>query len=517
MPSSVRLCELVATSKRISETGRRLEKVELLAGLLRKLAPEEIPVAVNYLSGNLRQGKIGVGYASLRGALPASNAAESSLTLLEVDQAFEQTAHISGPGSTGKRLDRLRQLLSRAVKEEMDFLFRLALGELRQGSLEGIMSEAIARAAGVPIGMVRRAIMVSGDLAEVGRRALEAGESGLSRFDVHLLQPLQPMLAQTAEDVSDAMALLGTAALEYKLDGARVQAHKAGSEVRVFTRQLNEVTAAVPELVHILGGLPAREIILDGEAIALRENGTPRPFQSTMRRFGRKLNVEQMREALPLTPFFFDCLYLDGESLIDCPAAERFSALQTIVPAEFLIPRTVTGDPAQAVIFARRALDAGHEGIMAKAVDAPYEAGGRGKSWLKVKPAHTLDLVVLAAEWGHGRRHGWLSNLHLGARDLVSGQFLMLGKTFKGLTDEMLAWQTRQLLELENSRDSWTVYVKPSLVVEVAFNEVQASPHYPAGLALRFARVKRYRADKRPEEADTIDTVRALYSLHADE
>ncbi len=433
----------------------------------------------------------------------------------DVDQAFERTAMVTGPGSTAKRLDCLRQLLNRAIKEEVDFLFRLVLAELRQGSLEGVMSEAIARAGEVPISLVRRALMVSGDLASVGRIAIEEGEAGLTRFDLRVLHPVQPMLAQTAEDVADAMTTLGIAALEYKLDGARVQAHKAGDEIRVFTRQLNEVTAAVPELVQILQRLPVRETILDGEALVLRENGTPRPFQETMRRFGRKLNVEQMRAAMPLVPFFFDCLYLDGDSLIDRAAGERFSALQTIVPAEFLIPRSVTGDRAQAEDFAKQALTAGHEGIMAKALDAPYEAGGRGKSWLKVKPAHTLDLVVLAAEWGHGRRHGWLSNLHLGARDPASGQFVMLGKTFKGLTDEMLAWQTQRLLELESSRDSWTVYVRPALVVEVAFNDIQASPHYPGALALRFARVKRYRADKEPEEADTIDSVRAIYALHA--
>ena len=513
----MQLHDLVVTSKRISETSRRLEKIAFLAEFLRRLPPEEISIAVSYLSGNLPQGRIGVGYASLRESLPASSAPEPTLTLTEVDEAFGRTAMITGPGSAALRLDSLRQLLSRAVKEEVDFLFRLVLGELRQGSLEGIMSEALAKAGKVPIGLVRRALMVSGDLAAVGRCVLEEGESGLARFDIRILQPVQPMLAQSAEDVADAMASLGTAALEYKLDGARVQAHKAGDEIRIFTRQLNEVTTAVPELIQILQEMPAREAILDGEALALRENGTPLPFQDTMRRFGRKLNVEQMRGALPLTPFFFDCLYLDGESLIDRAAGDRFSALQAIVPAGFLIPRIVTDDRSQAEDFARRALNAGHEGIMAKAIDAPYEAGGRGKSWLKIKPAHTLDLVVLAAEWGHGRRQGWLSNLHLGARDTASGQFVMLGKTFKGLTDEMLAWQTQKLLELESSRDSWTVYVRPALVVEVAFNDIQTSPHYPSGLALRFARVKRYRADKKPEEVDTIESVRAIYSLHADD
>jgi DNA ligase-1 len=353
--------------------------------------------------------------------------------------------------------------------------------------------------------------MVSGSLADVGAAALAEGEAGLDRFGIRIFGPVQPMLAQTAADAAEAMQQLGDAALEYKLDGARIQAHKSGSEVHIFSRALNEVTPAIPEVVEILLQAPGREMIVDGEAIALRPDGSPHPFQTTMRRFGRKLNVVEMRDRLPMTSFFFDCLYLDGETLIDRSTEERFAALREAMPAASLIPRIVTGSPERAGRFAMDALRAGHEGIMAKALDAPYEAGNRGKSWLKVKQAHTLDLVVLAAEWGHGRRRGWLSNLHLGARDPESGQFVMLGKTFKGMTDEMLEWQTRRLLELEASRDDWTVHVRPGLLVEVAFNDIQVSPHYPAGLALRFARVKRYRDDKTPEQADTIATVRAIH------
>jgi DNA ligase-1 len=373
------------------------------------------------------------------------------------------------------------------------------------------MAEAIAKAAEVPASTVRRALMFSGDLAEVAVAALSRGREGLARFSIQLFRPVQPMLAATAEDVAEAIERFQTTELEYKLDGARVQVHRAGDEVRVYTRGLNDVTAAVPELVEGALALPVREIILDGETLAFRGDGKPHPFQVTMRRFGRKLDVERLRQELPLDALYFDLLYLDGASLTDRPASERVEALARVLPAQLTIPRAVTGDPEEARAFLRRALAAGHEGIMAKDLDAPYEAGRRGQSWLKLKPAHTLDLVVLAAEWGSGRRRGWLSNLHLGARDPVGGGFVMLGKTFKGLTDELLEWQTRRLLELETARDDYTVFVKPELVVEIAFNDVQHSPHYPAGMALRFARVKRYRTDKRPEDADTIATVRQIF------
>jgi DNA ligase-1 len=323
------------------------------------------------------------------------------------------------------------------------------------------------------------------------------------------------MLAGSAESEAEALAELGEAALEWKLDGARVQIHKAGDEIHVYSRRLNDVTPAVPEIVDAARALPARELILEGEAIALRPDGTPHPFQTTMTRFGRRLEVERVRGTVPLTLFLFDLLYRDGISLMDEPLAWRSAALAETVPAALLVPRLVTGSADEARDFLAEALARGHEGLMAKALDSPYEAGRRGRRWLKVKPVRTLDLVVLAAEWGHGRRRGWLSNLHLGARDPESGGFVMLGKTFKGMTDEMLAWQTARLQELETSRDGHTVYVRPELVVEVAFNDLQASPQYPGGLALRFARVKGYRHDKAAADADTLATLREIWRRQA--
>ena len=506
----MRLSELVETSQRVAAAAGRLEKIDLLAGALRRIEPEEIGIGVAFLSGVLRQGRIGVGPAAI-GAAAATAAAESAtLSLREADALLGQVAAARGSGSARARERLLRELFGRATREEQPFLARLLYGELRQGALEGLMAEAVARAAELPADEIRRAVMVEGELGPVARAALTRGRAGLSAFQVRLLRPLQPMLASPAADLAEALETFGRAAFEYKLDGARIQVHRAGDEVRVFSRQLNEVSAALPELIEAARALPGRELILDGEAIALRPDGRPQPFQITMRRFGRKLEVESLRGALPLRCFFFDCLYLDGQSLIDRPAEERFAALEAATPGGLAIPRLVTAEPDAAAAFLRAALDAGHEGVMAKSLQAPYGAGSRGRDWLKLKPVHTLDLVILAAEWGHGRRRGWLSNLHLGARDPSSGQFVMLGKTFKGLTDAMLRWQTEKLLALETERDRATVYVRPELVVEVSFNDVQTSPHYPAGLALRFARVKRFRPDKRAAEADTVERVRAL-------
>jgi DNA ligase-1 len=507
----VHLHDVVDSSRRVAQTGARLEKVDLLATLLRRLQPEEVPVAVAFLTGELRQGRVGIGPAKVRAAFPDSAADEPSLSILEVEDALERIASVSGPGSAAAKARLLHELLARGTREEQDFLVRLVLGELRQGALEGVMVEAIAKAAKTPASIVRRALMFSGVLPEVAAAALFKGGDGLAGFSIQLFRPVQPMLAGTAEEVGEALDRFETAELEYKLDGARVQVHRAGDDVCVYTRQLNDVTAAVPELVERVRALPVREIILDGETLALREDGVPHPFQVTMSRFGRKLDVERLRQELPLAAFYFDLLYLDGASLTDLPARERVDALSKVLPPGLLIPRTSTSDLQDAQAFLQEALAAGHEGIMAKALDAPYEAGRRGKSWLKLKPAHTLDLVVLAAEWGSGRRRGWLSNLHLGARDPVGGGFVMLGKTFKGLRDQNLEWQTKRLQELEVSRDAYTVYVKPELVAEIAFDGVQASPRYPAGLTLRFARFKRYRLDKSAGEADTIDAVRAVY------
>jgi len=353
--------------------------------------------------------------------------------------------------------------------------------------------------------------MVSGDLGAVARAALTDGRHGLTRMAIRLFRPLKPMLAQTAEDIGQGLAQLGTAGFEYKLDGARIQVHREGGDVRVFTRYLNDVTAAVPEIVETVRELPISNVVLDGEALACHPDGRPRPFQVTMRRFGRKLDVERLRQSIPLQAFFFDCLYIADTAILDRPGEERIAALADILPEKLRVPRRITADPHEGEAFLEAALAVGHEGVMAKALDAPYEAGARGGAWLKIKPATTLDLVVLAAEWGHGRRTGWLSNLHLGARMPGTSQFVMLGKTFKGMTDEMLAWQTAELSKLAIARDRHTVYVEPKLVVEIAFNDTQACPHYPGGLALRFARVKRYRPDKRAEDADTIDSVRALH------
>ncbi len=504
--------EIVRCSRRVAETASRLEKIGQLAGCLRRLAPDEIKAGTAYLSGELRQGRIGAGPAVVSRALAESAAETVQLTLDEVDRTFERFARATGPGSAAERNKLLSGLFARATREEQQYLARLALGELRQGALAGIMTEAIARAAQVSADEVRRALMLVGDLATVAGAALAEGSAGLKRFSVRVLHPVLPMLAQTAEDVADAVERLERAAFEWKLDGARIQVHKAGLDVRVFTRNLNDVTVALPEVVEAVRSLSVRELILDGEALTFRPDGMPYPFQTTMRRFGRKLDVARMRETLPLAPFFFDCLYLEGESLIDRPERERFATLAAALPSGIVIPRLVTGDAVAAEEFLVAAVRNGHEGIMAKSLEACYESGRRGSSWLKIKPAMTLDLVALAAEWGHGRRRGWLSNLHLGARDPLSGTFIMLGKTFKGMTDEMLAWQTKKLLELEVGRDAWTVFVKPELVVEVAFNEIQSSPRYQGGLALRFARIRRYRPDKSPVEADTIDTVRALFA-----
>jgi DNA ligase-1 len=506
-----RLADLVATSQRVAGTSGRLAKVAALAGLLRRLAPDEIEIAVAYLCGELRQGRLGLGYAALREAQAHTRPRGDPLTLAEVDAALERLRATTGKGSAAQRSEQLGALFARANADERDLLARLIVGELRQGALEGVMLDAIAAAADLPPADVRRAAMVAGGLAPVAKAALTEGAAGLARFALRLLQPVQPMLATPAEDVAGALAALGTAALEWKLDGARVQVHKSGDEVRVFTRNLNEVTAAVPEVAEAVRPLAARELILDGETIALAPGGGPLPFQVTMRRFGRKLEVKRLRAELPLAVFFFDCLRRDAEDLADRPASERFAALADALPGGLVIPRIVTGEVAEGESFLAAALAAGHEGVMAKALDAPYEAGRRGAGWLKIKRAHTLDLVVLAAEWGSGRRYGWLSNLHLGARDPAAGGFVMLGKTFKGLSDATLEWQTAAFLARETRREGHVVHVRPEIVAEIAFNDLQASPHYPGGLALRFARLKRYRPDKSPAEADTIDTVRALY------
>ena len=502
------LDEIVRASADVAETSSRLRKIERLASCLALLRPDEAPIAVAYLSGSLPHGPIGVGWASLR-ELPAA-ARGPTLELVEVDTMFRRIGALAGAGSQGRRTRELRALFERATDREQRFLRGLLTGEIRQGALEGVMLDAVARAAGVSASEVRRAVMVAGEVRTVAAAALEGGRPGLDRFRLSVLRPLQPMLARSAEDLSAAFGRIRPAAVEWKLDGARIQVHRLEAEIRVFTRNLADVTERVPEIVERIAALPVRAAVFDGEAIALHPDGRPHPFQVTMGRFGSRLDLSRLREQVPLSCFVFDCLHLDGDDLIDRPASERSDALRQRLPEDLRVPRIATGDLEEAERFLEDTIARGHEGVMVKSLEAPYEAGRRGAGWLKVKRATTLDLVVLAAEWGHGRRRGWLSNLHLGARDPATGGFVMLGKTFKGMTDEMLAWQTERLQELETGRDGITVHVRPELVVEIAFDGVQASTRYPGGIALRFARVKGYRPDKSVGEADTIDAVRAL-------
>ncbi len=498
------LARVAETSEAVASTSARLGKIELLAGLVAELTPEEAPIAVAYLAGELPQGRIGVGWAALRD-LDAPPATEATVRLRDVDEAFDGIAATAGPGSQAAKTQALHDLFAAATEAEQQFLRQLLSGNLRQGALEGVMVEALARAGDIPAPTVRRAVMLSGDLGTVAAATVADGRAGLRRFGLTVFNPVKPMLAQTADDVAAAHVRLGAgeALWEWKLDGARVQVHRRGDEVRVFTRSLKDITGAVPDVVKAARSLPVRGVILDGEAIGLTGGGRPLPFQETMTRFGG--------EGGGLVTAFFDILHLDGDDLIDEPARARLPALDRAVPAPLRIPRLVTADPAAAEAFFAEALAAGHEGVMAKALDAPYEAGRRGAAWIKVKQAHTLDLVVIAVEWGSGRREGWLSNLHLGARDPAGGGFVMLGKTFKGMTDAMLEWQTQRFLELETRRRGHVVHVRPEQVVEIAFDGIQASSRYPGGMALRFARVKGYRHDKSAAEADTIDAVRAIF------
>jgi len=501
--------ELAEISDALAATRSRGEKIRILGSALRRLEPDERRTAVAWLCGAHPGGRLGVGYATIAELRNVTPAPRTALTIAETRARLDAIRTETGKGSSERRRRILAELFGRATRTEQDFLAKLLLGELRQGALEGLMADAIAFAAELDAADVRRAIMLAGDVAIVAEAALAEGRAGLTRFRLELYEPVKPMLASPIEDVDAALESLGEAALEYKLDGARVQIHKGAQGVRVFSRSGRDVTTSVPEIARLAGDLRAASAVVDGEVIALDTSGRPRPFQDTMQRFGRKRDVESLAEIVPLSLFAFDCLHADGEDLIDAPTEARVERLHALAPADAIVPRVVTASAEAGRRFLTEALDAGHEGVMAKALDAPYEAGRRGSAWLKIKVAHSLDLVVLAAEWGSGRRRGWLSNLHLGARDPTGG-FVMLGKTFKGLTDEMLAWQTERLEALAIAREGHVVHVRPELVVEIAFNELQTSRRYPGGLALRFARVLRYRPDKRAEEADTIDTVRAI-------
>jgi DNA ligase-1 len=619
----VLLSELVRTSDAVSLASGRRVKIDEIAGLLRRTSPGEVSVAVAFLSGELRQRQIGVGYAALGGLLriglpggsapgggaprggglslggpgpdgpsdggPGPDPAAGPLTLAETDSVFAAIGATTGPGSQAERRRLLEALFARATSAEQSFLTRLLAGELHQGALEGVMVEAVARAAGVPAGEVRRALLLGGSLPAVAEAAwsataaardgqteadqagpdestagavsggpddsaagaaaparpdestatatsggpddgaaraapadagAEAALAALRAFRLQVGRPLRPMLAASAPTVAAAFERVSPAAVEWKIDGIRIQVHRQGREVRVFTRTLDDITPRLPEITRAVLASPAETLVLDGEAIALDAAGRARPFQVTASRAGTQAAPGQETPDVPLTPFFFDLLHLDGRDLIDEPASVRQALMAEILPADLRVPRLMTGEVAVAEAFFADAVARGHEGVVVKSLDAPYAAGRRGSEWIKVKPRHTLDLVVLAAEWGHGRRRGWLSNLHLGARDPAGG-FVMLGKTFKGLTDEMLRWQTERFLDIaeppgqhpggDRTDARGVLRVRPEMVVEIAFDGVQASPRYPGGLALRFARVLRYRPDKQAADSDPIDAVRAIW------
>jgi len=512
---AVQLVDVATASADVGASSARLAKIARIAHLLKAAGDEADPklvhVVVAWLSGELPQRQIGVGWAALR-SLP-SPAAQPSLSVNEVDARLTEIGRVAGKGSQARRADLVAGLFAASTEQEQAFLRRLLGGELRQGALVGVMADAVAKAAGIPAAGVRRAAMLAGDLPAVAAAALTGDQAALEQFTLRVGRPVGPMLAQTATGVGDALERLGgTAIFEAKLDGARVQIHRFGDAVSIYTRSLDDVTERLPEVVEATLALPVGDLIADAEAIALRPDGRPHRFQVTASRFGRSVDIAAARLSQPLSVFVFDLLHLDGVDLLDQPTSERVATMDAIVPKAHRVDRLTTSDAAAAQQFLDVTLGAGHEGVMAKSLTAPYEAGRRGAGWLKVKPVHTLDLVVLAVEWGSGRRTGKLSNIHLGARDPVTGELIMLGKTFKGMTDAMLDWQTARFTELaDGPTDGWVVKVRPEQVVEIAFDGVQGSTRYPGGMALRFARVLRYRDDKSPAEADTIDTVRALY------
>ncbi len=500
---------LVSTSHLVASTRSRLAKREALAALLSSADAGDVEIVVAYLAGELRQRRTGIGWALLR-SLP-DPLAQPRLTLAEVDSELQRISVLSGPGSVSARAEAVQRLFGRATAPEQDFLRRLISGEVRQGALDSAMLDALAVASSVPLPVIRRAVMLRGATAPVALAALAGGAAAVEEFSLEVGRPVRPMLASTAPDIDSALAKVGSGidvSIDAKLDGIRIQAHKDGDVVRLYTRSLDDITARLPEVVAVVRRCRAGRLILDGEALALDDVGRPRPFQQTAAR-----TASQLDSAAPsavVTPFFFDCLHAEGDDLIDLPLAERLLRLERAAPAGSLVPRIATSDAREARAFFGDALSAGQEGVVVKALAAPYEAGRRGAGWIKVKPRQTLDLVVLAVEWGSGRRTGLLSNIHLGARDPAAGGFVMLGKTFKGMTDEMLAWQTERFLALETSRSGHVVHVRPEQVVEIAFDGLQASRRYPGGLALRFARVLRYRDDKGAADADTIAMVRQL-------
>lgn len=497
------LARLVSTSSAVAATAARREKVALLVETLSSADADEVALVVAMLAGEPRQGRIGVGWATLS-AVDATTADTATITVTDLDRYLTTLEATTGPGSQARRAELLVELFSALTEAEAGFVRRLIIGELRQGALEGLMVDAVAKAAGVPAKVVRRAAMLSGDLPHAAAVAFNRGRAALEDIGIRVGTGIAPMLASTADSIATALSPDGSSSIEWKLDGIRIQVHRRGDEVTVYTRNLNIVTDRVPEIVALVRALPVTDMVLDGEAIGLHDDA-PEAFQDTMSRFGRD---ESGSHPMQLRPFFFDCLHLDGIDLIDEPLSQRRSRLEEVA-GPLCVPAITTSAADEAGAFLDDALAAGHEGVMVKHLDSPYAAGRRGKAWRKVKPVHTFDLVVLAAEWGHGRRTGWLSNLHLGARG-EGDDLVMVGKTFKGLTDDVLEWQTAALSEREIGRDGITVRVRPELVVEVAVDGAQSSTRYPGGVALRFARVRRYRLDKDPGDADHLDDVRAV-------
>jgi ATP-dependent DNA ligase I len=495
------LADVVTASRDVAGTSSRSRKIAILAELLRRLDPNEVPLAVGFLAGVPRQGRVGVGYSTIYG-IERTPAVEASLTIDDLDRAIAEIQRATGGGSAARRRQLLGELLGRATEQEADLVRRLFSGELRQGALAGLMIDAVAKAAGVSGEIARRALMLSGDLTRAAEIAITEGEEGLGNVGFEIFRPILPMLASTAESVADAVASFDRASVEWKLDGIRIQIHRRGEEVRIFTRNLNDVTHALPGIVDVVLRLPVKQAVLDGEALWMGERG-PAAFQETVSRIDSEAPPEG------IVTFLFDLLHADGDDLLDTPLWGRAARLEAIAP-HLKVPGVLTSDPEEGQRVLDEALSAGHEGVVVKDAASLYAAGRRGKAWRKVKPVRTFDLIVLGAEWGHGRRQGWLSNLHLGAREPSTGEFVMVGKCFKGLTDELLQWQTKELLERETGRRGISVLVRPELVVEIALDGVQSSTRYPGGLALRFARVKRYRPDKKAEEADTIDDLRAL-------
>ncbi|WP_225098921.1 ATP-dependent DNA ligase [Streptomyces sp. CoH27] len=505
------LARLAQVSRDVAATAARSRKTELLAELFRDAAADDVPIVIPYLAGRLPQGRIGVGWRVLSRAVPP--AAGPALTVQEVDALLTELGSVSGPGAQAERTRIVGALMGAATEEEQRFLRGLLTGEVRQGALDAVAVEGLARATGADPAGVRRAVMLAGSLQTVARALLAEGPGALERFGLTVGRPVLPMLAQSASSVAEAVRKLGACAVEEKLDGIRVQVHRDGDAVRVHTRTLDDITDRLPEVTAVARELAADRFVLDGEVISFGADGRPRSFQETAGRVGSRTDVAKAAGQVPVSPVFFDVLAVAGRDLLDLPFAERHAELARLVPEPMRVRRTVARGPediAEAERFLAETLARGHEGVVVKALAAPYSAGRRGAAWLKVKPVHTLDLVVLAAEWGHGRRTGKLSNLHLGART-ADGGFAMLGKTFKGMTDVMLAWQTKRLRELAVEDDGWVVRVRPELVVEIAYDGLQRSSRYPAGVTLRFARVVRYREDKRPEEADTVEALLAAH------